>query len=171
MASYPCYLSLPPTLPRRSPLPRFVSLPLVLCRNLFNKLSAQYHHSITPPSLLLPLQTNDISELSISFVAGRWDQRRSSQSGPLHYLSGGGGGEVRGWVRNGNEGGSEEERWGTVTHALGGLFCAGLGPREAGENVKTFGRIYPPHRGNPDGTFSHSGHNIHPTHRAKISND
>ncbi|OXB35774.1 hypothetical protein LQV05_005784 [Cryptococcus neoformans] len=124
----------------------------------------QYHHYITPPSLLLPLQTNNISELSISFVSGRWDQRRSSQSGPLHYLSGGGGGEVRGWVRNGNEGGSEEERWGAVTHALGGLFCAGLGPKQADENVKTFGRIYPPHRGDPDGLthflLSHPHHNL-----------
>ncbi|KIR28270.1 phosphatidylinositol glycan, class T [Cryptococcus deuterogattii 99/473] len=110
----------------------------------------QYHHSVTPPSLLLPLQTCNISEISISFVSGRWDQRRTSQSGPLHYLSGGGGGEVRGWVRNGNEGGSEEERWGAVTHALGGLFCAGLGPKDTGENVKTFGGIYPPHRGDPD---------------------
>ncbi|KGB76328.2 phosphatidylinositol glycan class T [Cryptococcus deuterogattii R265] len=124
----------------------------------------QYHHSVTPPSLLLPLQTCNISEISISFVSGRWDQRRTSQSGPLHYLSGGGGGEVRGWVRNGNEGGSEEERWGAVTHALGGLFCAGLGPKDTGENVKTFGGIYPPHRGDPDGLthflLSHPHHNL-----------
>lgn len=78
---------------------------------------------------------------------------------------------MRGWVRNGNEGGSEEERWGAVTHALGGLFCAGLGPKDTGENVKTFGGIYPPHRGDPDGMFNHSRRNVYPICRAKVSND
>nr|ODN91950.1 phosphatidylinositol glycan, class T [Cryptococcus depauperatus CBS 7841] len=107
---------------------------------------AQSHHSLTPPSLLLPLRNNNVSELTISFVSGRWDQRRTSQLGLLQYSSGGGGGEVRGWMRNG--GGNEEERWTAATHALGGLFCAGLGPKEDGENVKTFGHIYPPQRGN-----------------------
>ena len=34
-----------------------------------------------------------------------------------------------------------------MTHALGGLFCAGLGPNEHGESVNTFGEIYPPLRG------------------------
>ncbi|WVQ81825.1 hypothetical protein IAT38_003952 [Cryptococcus sp. DSM 104549] len=109
----------------------------------------QSHHTLTPPSLLLPLQANDISELTISFASGQWDQRRSSESGPLHYSTGGGGGEVHGWVRDseGGDGRSTEERWGAVTYALGGLFCAGLGPKEPGENVKTFGGIYPPRRG------------------------
>lgn len=36
-----------------------------------------------------------------------------------------------------------ETRWTAVTHALGGLFCAGLGPSEE-ESIKTFGHIYPP---------------------------
>jgi phosphatidylinositol glycan class T len=66
--------------------------------------SAQSHHSLTPPALLLPLQYNDVSELTISFVAGQWDQRRSGEAGPLHYQSGGGGGEVRGWLREAADG-------------------------------------------------------------------
>jgi phosphatidylinositol glycan class T len=36
-----------------------------------------------------------------------------------------------------------DERWTAITHALGGLFCAGLGP-DAEESIKTFGHIYPP---------------------------
>jgi hypothetical protein len=60
----------------------------------------QSHHYLTPPSLLLPLEHNNISELTVSFVAGQWDQRRSGEAGPLHYESGGGGGEVRGWLRS-----------------------------------------------------------------------
>ncbi|KAK8854554.1 hypothetical protein IAR55_003293 [Kwoniella newhampshirensis] len=108
----------------------------------------QSHHSLTPPSLLLPLQQNNVSELTISFVAGRWDQSRSSESGPLHHESGGGGGEVRGWLRDDMDGRkSSSERWKSVTHALGGLFCAGLGPNDAGENVMTFGEIYPSVKG------------------------
>jgi hypothetical protein len=35
--------------------------------------------------------------------------------------------------------------WAAVTHAMGGLFCAGLGPSADGESVTTFGGIYPPH--------------------------
>lgn len=38
-----------------------------------------------------------------------------------------------------------KQRWTAVNHALGGLFCAGLG--EAGD-VATFGHIYPPLRPN-----------------------
>ncbi|WWD19310.1 hypothetical protein CI109_103768 [Kwoniella shandongensis] len=106
---------------------------------------AQSHHSLTPPSLLLPLEQNNVSELTVSFVAGRWDQSRSSESGPLHHESGGGGGEVRGWLREDEEmRKTSSERWNSVTHALGGLFCAGLGPSDEGENVRTFGEIYPP---------------------------
>ncbi|WVQ72702.1 hypothetical protein IAR50_002262 [Cryptococcus sp. DSM 104548] len=123
---------------------------------------SQSHHALTPPSLLLPLQNRNISELTISFTSGRWDPHRSSLSGPLSYDSGGGGGEVRGWVRNGE--GDEEQRWGDVTHALGGLFCAGLGPKEDGENVKTFGDVYPPQRGEESDMkhflLSHPHHNL-----------
>ncbi|ODO05758.1 hypothetical protein I350_04819 [Cryptococcus amylolentus CBS 6273] len=123
---------------------------------------SQSHHTLTPPSLFLPLQNLNISELTISFTSGRWDPHRSSLSGPLSYGSGGGGGEVRGWVRNGE--GDEEQRWGEVTHALGGLFCAGLGPREDGENVKTFGDVYPPQRGEESDMehflLSHPHHNL-----------
>lgn len=36
-----------------------------------------------------------------------------------------------------------ESRWTTTTQALGGLFCAGLGPSEE-DSIKTFGHIYPP---------------------------
>jgi hypothetical protein len=36
-----------------------------------------------------------------------------------------------------------DEAWMGVTHALGGLFCAGLGG-EIDESVNTFGGIYPP---------------------------
>ena len=38
------------------------------------------------------------------------------------------------------------EAWTRVTHALGGLFCAGLGPSEDGESVNTFGELFPAHR-------------------------
>jgi hypothetical protein len=58
------------------------------------------HHSLTPPALILPLERNDVRELSISFVAGQWDQRRSGEAGPLCRDAGGGGGEVRGWLQN-----------------------------------------------------------------------
>ncbi|ORX38276.1 GPI transamidase component PIG-T [Kockovaella imperatae] len=106
---------------------------------------AQSHHSLTPPSLLLPLEHNRVSELTISFVSGRWDQRRTGEAGPLHHESGGGGGEVRGWLRNNQNGKPDFEAWTRVTHALGGLFCAGLGPSEDGDSVNTFGHIYPAH--------------------------
>lgn len=61
------------------------------------------HHSLTPPALLLPLQRNNVSELSISFVAGQWDSERSGEAGPLQLDAGGGGGEVRGWLRSGKD--------------------------------------------------------------------
>ncbi|WRT68675.1 uncharacterized protein IL334_005654 [Kwoniella shivajii] len=104
--------------------------------------TSQSHHSLTPPSLILPLERNNVSELTISFTSG-WDQQRSSSSGPLHYESSGGGGEIRGWLKDGDD---VEDRWSAVTHALGGLFCAGLGPGDSGENVRTFGNIYPEKR-------------------------
>ncbi|CAD6583627.1 MAG: tetrahydrofolate synthase, partial [Tremellales sp. Tagirdzhanova-0007] len=106
----------------------------------------QSHFSLTPPSLLLPLERNNVSELTISFVAGQWDQLRSGESGPLHYEAGGGGGEVRGWLRSDGDEQRSAEAWAAVTHALGGLFCAGLGPTEYGENLMSFGEIYPSHR-------------------------
>lgn len=59
------------------------------------------HNQLTPPSLLLPLEQNNVSELTISFVAGKWDQTRSGESGPLQVEAGGGGGEVRGWLADG----------------------------------------------------------------------
>ena len=64
--------------------------------------TAQSHHGLTPPSLLLPLEQNHVSELTISFVAGHWDQLRSGEAGALHYEAGGGGGEIRGWLRSGD---------------------------------------------------------------------
>ncbi|WVQ95198.1 hypothetical protein IAU59_002292 [Kwoniella sp. CBS 9459] len=114
---------------------------------------SQSHHSLTPPALLLPLEQNNVSELTISFSTG-WDQSRTGLSGSAHYETSGGGGEVRGWLHDdsaehqrSDSKRTAEDRWGAVTHALGGLFCAGLGPRDAGENVRTFGDIYPPVRG------------------------
>ncbi|KAK4689618.1 GPI-anchor transamidase subunit T, partial [Tremellales sp. Uapishka_1] len=98
------------------------------------------HHSLTPPALLLPLEQNNVSELTISFVSGYWDQRRSSELGPLELEAGGGGGEVRGWLKGENT----KENWKVITHKLGGLFCAGLGPSDDGESVGTFGGVYPP---------------------------
>lgn len=92
-----------------------------------------------------------MSELTVSFVSGQWDQSRSGEAGPLHYESGGGGGEVRGWLKGGEELSRTNEAWTSVTHALGGLFCAGLGPNEEGESVNGFGHIYPPQRPQPDG--------------------
>lgn len=65
--------------------------------------TSQSHHRLTPPSLLLPLEHNNVSELTISFVAGQWDQRRTGEAGPLHYEAGGGGGEVRGWLKGNQE--------------------------------------------------------------------
>ncbi|OCF40715.1 hypothetical protein I317_05487 [Kwoniella heveanensis CBS 569] len=115
----------------------------------------QSHHSLTPPALLLPLEQNNVSELTISFSTG-WDQARTGISGSGHYETSGGGGEVRGWLYENQDdqdvssGRTVEDRWGAVTHALGGLFCAGLGPTEAGENVRTFGENYPPVRGDTD---------------------
>lgn len=110
------------------------------------KFAAHSHHSLTSPSLLLPLAQQNVSELSISFVSGQWDQQRSGQSGPLHYSSGGGGGEIRGWLRGHGDDKALDERWLAVTNALGGLFCAGLQPEHEGDVVKTFGDIYPPTR-------------------------
>ncbi|WWC63591.1 uncharacterized protein I303_106196 [Kwoniella dejecticola CBS 10117] len=100
----------------------------------------QSHHSLTPPALLLPLAANNVSELTISFTSG-WDQGRSSAAGLLNFESSGGGGEIRGWLKDGND---VEQRWSAVTNALGGLFCAGLGPKDVGDNVRDFGGIYPP---------------------------
>ena len=48
--------------------------------------------------------------------------------------------------------------WTAVTHALGGLFCAGLGSNEDGDSITNFGGIYPPHGKNTTGesTVHHS---------------
>jgi phosphatidylinositol glycan class T len=62
-----------------------------------------YHNALTPPSLLLPLAYNEVSELTISFVTGKWDQKRSGESGPLQFEAGGGGGEIRGWLKDGQD--------------------------------------------------------------------
>lgn len=48
---------------------------------------------------------------------------------------------------------SANDRWTHVTHALGGLFCAGLGPSEHATSVDTFGDIFPPSRGDADGEW------------------
>jgi phosphatidylinositol glycan class T len=65
--------------------------------------SAGFHNTLTPPSLLLPLAYNNVSELTISFVAGKWDQMRSGECGPLQTEAGGCGGEIRGWLKDGND--------------------------------------------------------------------
>jgi phosphatidylinositol glycan class T len=111
-------------------------------------LPAESHHSLTSPALLLPLQQNNVSEISISFVSGQWDQQRSGQAGPLSYGSGGGGGETRGWLRGSSTmvPGKVDENWVAVTSALGGLFCATLAPAHLGDVVRTFGNVYPPSR-------------------------
>jgi phosphatidylinositol glycan class T len=44
-----------------------------------------------------------------------------------------------------------KERWTSVTHALGGLFCAGLGPSDDEDDVSTFGPLYPPARNTSHG--------------------
>lgn len=62
---------------------------------------AGFINTLTPPSLLLPLSYNNVSELTISFVAGHWDQGRSGESGPMQTEAGGGGGEIRGWLKDG----------------------------------------------------------------------
>lgn len=78
----------------------------------------------------------------MSFTAGQWHQLRHGESGPLSYEAGGGGGEVRGWIA-----GSESDKaWDDVTHAVAGLFCAKVGTDDVGENVRTFGGLFPPAR-------------------------
>lgn len=99
-----CCSSSPPTLPRPQRALLCVSCSLHRYPHRSQVLtltySGQSHHYLTPPSLLLPLEHNNVSELTVSFVAGQWDQRRSGEAGPLHYESGGGGGEVRGWLKS-----------------------------------------------------------------------
>jgi phosphatidylinositol glycan class T len=105
---------------------------------------AQSHHTLTPPTLLLPLEKTNVSELTVSFTSGQWHQLRHGESGPLTYEAGGGGGEARGWIA-----GDEKEAnkaWDDVTHAMAGLFCATVGTEDMGENVRTFGGLYPPAR-------------------------
>lgn len=65
--------------------------------------SAGFINTLTPPSLLLPLAYNSVSELTISFVAGKWDQLRSGEIGPIQSEAGGGGGEIRGWLKDGDD--------------------------------------------------------------------
>nr|XP_019044960.1 hypothetical protein I302_06876 [Kwoniella bestiolae CBS 10118]OCF23890.1 hypothetical protein I302_06876 [Kwoniella bestiolae CBS 10118] len=110
----------------------------------------QSHHSLTPPSLLLPLETNNVSELTISFTSG-WDSTRFSSAGLMNYDSSGGGGEIRGWLRDSHD---VQDRWNAVTNALGGLFCAGLGgkDKDQGDVVRDFGGIYPQKRRYADTT-------------------
>jgi len=103
--------------------------------------AAGLHNTLTPPSLLLPLAYNNVSELTISFAAGKWDPLRSGAMGPIQVEAGGGGGEIRGWLKDGDD---TSSRWTAVTQALGGLFCAGLGPDDEG-SIKTFGHVYPAH--------------------------
>ncbi|KAJ9125751.1 hypothetical protein QFC24_002535 [Naganishia onofrii] len=79
------------------------------------------HHSVTPPTLTLPLQRNGVSELHLSFVAGRWQHERWGQ--PIHSEVGGTGAEMRAWIR----GSQPEEKWTAVTNALAGIFCSSLG--------------------------------------------
>lgn len=91
-----------------------------------------------------------MSELTISFTSGQWNQLRHGESGPPAYEAGGGGGEVRGWL----EGGDTDTAWDDVTHAFAGLFCATVGAEHVGESVRTFGDLYPPARqGNSEFSF------------------
>lgn len=115
------------------------------CRlSTFQLTVVQSHHLLTPPTLLLPLEKSNVSELTVSFTAGQWHTLRHGESGPLSYEAGGGGGEVRGWI-SGNA--SETDKaWDDVTHAIAGLFCAKIGADEMGENVRTFGDLFPPPR-------------------------
>lgn len=143
-ASYQCCLNSPPTSPSLVS-PKQSHEP---CTAIDTPEAARSHshHSLTPPSLILPLQQNNVSELSISFVAGRWDQYRTGRAGPLHHATGGEGGEIRGWLAESEGTPSTTERWEAVTHALGGLFCATLGPSHEGDIVRSFGDVYPPSR-------------------------
>ncbi|KLT45242.1 Gpi16 subunit, GPI transamidase component [Cutaneotrichosporon oleaginosum] len=105
----------------------------------------QSHHSLTPPGLLLPLERNNVSELTVSFTSGQWHARRHGEAGPLSYDAGGGGGSVRGWLRGSPA--ETDAAWDAVTHAFGGMFCAGVvGAEDSGEAVRTFGELYPPAR-------------------------
>lgn len=105
---------------------------------------AQSHHSLTSPSLLLPLEHNNVSELTVSFTSGQWHAHRHGEAGPLAYEAGGAGADVRGWLEAGS--GKSAEAWDAVTSAFGGLFCAGVGADDMGEVVTTYGALYPPAR-------------------------
>lgn len=96
--------------------------------------------------LLLPLEKSDVSELTVSFRAGQWDQVRYGESGPLSYEAGGAGGEIRGWIA----GNHTDKAWDDVTHAMAGLFCATVGSDDIGESVRTFGSLYPAARSSRD---------------------
>ncbi|BEI85142.1 hypothetical protein CcaverHIS002_0505430 [Cutaneotrichosporon cavernicola] len=103
----------------------------------------QSHHALTPPGLLLPLERNNVSELTVSFTSGQWHARRHGEAGPLAYEAGGGGGSVRGWLRGAPA--ETDAAWDAVTHAFGGMFCAGVvGAEDSGKAIRTFGELYPP---------------------------
>jgi phosphatidylinositol glycan class T len=52
---------------------------------------------------------------------------------------------VRGWLRGTPA--ETDAAWDAVTHAFGGMFCAGVvGAEDSGEAVRTFGELYPPAR-------------------------
>lgn len=52
---------------------------------------------------------------------------------------------MRGWLRS--EGSDTDAAWDAVTHAFGGMFCAGVvGAEDSGDAVRTFSELYPPAR-------------------------
>lgn len=93
---------------------------------------------------MLPLEKSNASEITVSFTSGQWQQTRFGETGPLHYDTGGAGGEIRAWLKEGE--GDTDEAWDSVRQALGGMFCAGIGSQHTGATVRTYGQLYPPAR-------------------------
>ena len=60
--------------------------------------AATEHFRLAPPSLLLPLQHNNVSEMHLSLVTGRWKAEQWGQ--PQHSEIGGTGAELRAWFRD-----------------------------------------------------------------------
>jgi len=60
--------------------------------------TASEHFRLAPPSLLLPLQHNNVSEMHLSLVTGRWKTNQWGQ--PQHPEVAGTGAELRAWFRD-----------------------------------------------------------------------
>ena len=63
-----------------------------------SSLTATEHFRLAPHSLLLPLQHNNVSEMHLSLVTGRWKAEQWGQ--PQHSEIGGTGAELRAWFRD-----------------------------------------------------------------------